>query len=248
MEKGRAAICLQLGKPLKGGDSALSWVMSASPSGAASEKALSARDWKEKGNFSWLRGLRFLGFGDESVFSPPCERQRCRGLRPAAAGAPSTHVLFILLPVQSPLKFARKRHRPHQRNSGRWKASPGAQWQWVCRARRHENSVRWFPRPCHYASAANSLRGHALSLALVCTSTCTGSHTDSHETHMHILTDSYDTSMHTHVHTHTETHTRHTHSLSYTIADILQQTGTLLLTRSRTHTLTGVVLGLRETM
>lgn len=100
MEKGRAAICLQLGKPLKGGDSALSWVMSASPSGAASEKALSARDWKEKGNFSWLRGLGFLGFGDESVFSPHCERQRCRGLRPAAAGG-SVHPCPLHPPASS---------------------------------------------------------------------------------------------------------------------------------------------------
>lgn len=120
LEQGQGCRLPAAGKPLEGGHSALSWVVSASPSGAASEKALLARDWKEKGNFSWLRGLCFLCFGNESVFSPHCE---------AGAGLPSacsrggregglyTQALVILLPVQSPLKFARKCRRPHQPNS-----------------------------------------------------------------------------------------------------------------------------------
>lgn len=33
-------------------------------------KAILARDWKEKGNFSWPHGLSFLCFGAGSVFSP----------------------------------------------------------------------------------------------------------------------------------------------------------------------------------
>ena len=54
-----------------GGTSYLTYYFCHVPKDAAKEKAILARDWKEKGHFSWPRGLRFLCFWRWVCFLSP---------------------------------------------------------------------------------------------------------------------------------------------------------------------------------
>lgn len=101
-----------------GGLSNLTYYFCHSPSDAANEKAILARDWKEKGDFSWPRGLSFLCFGAGSVFSP----HGGAAVVPVAAGGRGTGAIYPCPPhlpvcLGSPLKFARKCHCSHKQNN-----------------------------------------------------------------------------------------------------------------------------------